>query len=92
MLWVTLVAVCVGVALYYFVHVRGADVAHFDMIGLEGVAEETFSREGKVFVRGELWRATTRRGIIQKGAEIKVQSIEPGLLLVVESVKNRGDP
>lgn len=92
MLWVALVAVSVGLALYYFVHVRGVAVDHLDMIGLEGVAEETFSREGKVFVRGELWRATTRRGIVQKGAQIKVQSVEPGLLLVVESVKDREDP
>jgi membrane-bound ClpP family serine protease len=62
---------------------------HLDMVGLEGVAEETFSREGKVFVRGELWRATARKGIIQKGSQVRVQSVEPGLLLVVESAKDR---
>jgi membrane-bound ClpP family serine protease len=59
-----------------------------DMLGLEGVAEETFSREGKVFVRGELWRATAKKGIIQKGSRVRVESVEPGLLLVVESVKD----
>jgi membrane-bound ClpP family serine protease len=87
-LWASLVALSVGVALYFFVHFRGKRIDHLEMVGLVGVAEETFSREGKVFVRGEIWRATTPRGIIQKGAQVRVQSIEPGLLLVVESVKD----
>lgn len=88
MLWGILVAVCVGLVLYYVVCFHANRVDHLDMVGLVGVAEDTFSREGKVFVRGEIWRATARRGIIQKGAQVVVQSVEPGLLLVVESVKD----
>lgn len=61
------------------------------MTGLEGVAEETFSKEGTVFVRGELWRATTEQGIVQKGDKIRVVSVRTGLLLVVEGVKDQQD-
>ncbi len=59
------------------------------MIGLEAIAEETFAQEGMVFVRGELWRATTERGIVQKGQRVVVTGVRPGLMLVVESVKSQ---
>jgi membrane-bound ClpP family serine protease len=56
------------------------------MIGLEGEAFETFSSEGMVRVRGELWRATTPRGIIERGCPVRVVALRPGLVLVVEKV------
>jgi membrane-bound ClpP family serine protease len=58
------------------------------MVGLEGIAEETFSQEGMVFVRGELWKATAERGIIQKGEKILVSEVMPGLKLLVRSGKD----
>lgn len=59
------------------------------MIGLEAIAEETFSQEGMVFVRGELWRATAERGIVQKGQRVVVTGVRPGLMLVVEGAKSQ---
>ncbi len=88
MRWLLPIAVCIVlVALLRRSKRQSGD--QLGMVGLEGVAEETFSREGKVFVRGELWRATARKGIVQKGSRVRVESVEPGLLLVVESVKDR---
>ena len=37
-----------------------------DMIGLEAVAQENFVKEGFVLVRGELWRAKLRSGMVPK--------------------------
>lgn len=59
-----------------------------DMLGREGVAEETFSLSGTVFVRGELWKATTERGIVHKGDRVRIVGVRPGLLLVVEGAKD----
>ncbi len=59
------------------------------MVGLEGVAQDTFSQEGVVFVRGELWRATARRGIVQRGERVRITEVLPGLLVVVE--RSEGD-
>ena len=62
------------------------------MVGLEGIAQETFSKEGMVFVRGELWRATAHHGLIVRGARVIVLGVEPGLLLIVEGAKDiRGE-
>jgi membrane-bound ClpP family serine protease len=56
------------------------------MIGLEGEACETFSSGGMIRVRGELWRATTPRGIIERGSAVRVVALRPGLVLVVEKI------
>lgn len=88
MLWVALVICCCAAALILIPASRDRHDP-LEMTGSEGIAEEAFSREGKVFIRGELWRATAHHGIIQKGARVRVKSVEPGLLLVVESVKDR---
>jgi membrane-bound ClpP family serine protease len=58
-------------------------------IGLEGEAAETFTSSGLVLVRGELWRATAKRGIVQKGERIRVLKAGPGLTLIVERVEAR---
>ena len=61
----------------------------FDVVGLigsEGESVETFSDSGQVQVRGEIWRAMTRRGIIQRGDRVVVVSVEPELTLVVERI------
>jgi membrane-bound ClpP family serine protease len=56
------------------------------MIGLEAVAQENFVKEGFVLVRGELWRAKLRSGMVQKGDAVEVVGVGDGLY--VEIVKN----
>ncbi len=77
------------VGLVWFAGRRSESRSRLDMLGLEGVAQGNFSREGMILVRGELWRATARRGLIMKGDRVVVRAVEPGLLLVVEGVKDQ---
>lgn len=58
-------------------------------IGLEGEATETFTSSGLVLVRGELWRATAKKGIVQKGERVRVLKAGPGLTLIVERIVER---
>lgn len=58
-------------------------------IGLEGEATETFTSSGSVLVRGELWRATATKGIVQKGDRVRVLKAGPGLTLIVERIEER---
>lgn len=55
------------------------------MVGVTGRADQTFTSEGTVSVNGEIWRATSRKGIIHKGGKIRVVAIKPGLVLEVEA-------
>lgn len=86
--WLALVIVVAASALMLVVWITNKQGAQesTDMIGLEGVASETFSAEGMIFIRGELWRATTERGIIEKGTPVRVVETRPGLVLVVERI------
>jgi len=83
--WVIVVVVAVLILVVWVTNKQG-DQDSSDMIGLEGVASETFSAEGMIHIRGELWRATTDRGIIDKGTPVRVVASRPGLILVVEKV------
>ncbi len=56
------------------------------MVGLKGVAQETFVVQGTILVRGEIWKATSRQGIIQRGESVRVTAMSQGLLLEVEKV------
>ena len=67
-----------------------SDADPASMIGQEGVALETFSSAGTVMVRGEEWKATSSRGIIEKGSPIRVTKQISGLVLLVEAIENRG--
>lgn len=86
--WWALVIVVVAFALMLVIWItnRQGDRESANMVGLEGVAGETFSAEGMIHIRGELWRATTDRGIIEKGTPVRVIGTRPGLVLVVEKV------
>jgi membrane-bound serine protease (ClpP class) len=67
----------------------GGEDAKFDIVGLVGLTGEaldSFSEVGSVSVRGEIWRATTKRGIIQRGERIRVVAVEAELTLLVERV------
>jgi len=79
-----LVLVCV---LMLVVRSLGAQAGSFDVVGLvgsEAEAVETFSELGRVIVRGEIWRAVTKRGIVQRGDKVRVVAVESELTLVVE--------
>ena len=55
------------------------------MVGAVGTADQSFTSEGTVSVNGEIWKATTRRGIIHKDAHVRVVALKPGLVLEVEA-------
>ena len=86
LLYLVVLAVC---ACLVFLVVRGVRESRpsFDVVGLigsEGESAETFSDSGQVQVRGEIWRAITRKGIIRRGDRVMVVAVEPELTLVVE--------
>jgi len=60
------------------------------MVGLTGTAEQTFTTEGTVLVNGEIWKATSRKGIVHKGDRVRVVAMKPGLVLEVELVSSHG--
>ena len=68
---------------------QGADKAPellwIGMVGVRGTADQTFTSEGTISVNGEIWKATSRKGIIHKGDRIRVVAIKPGLVLEVEA-------
>ncbi|MEN9847149.1 MAG: NfeD-like C-terminal, partner-binding [Pseudomonadota bacterium] len=83
------------VVLYIVMRRRhGADKApgplSVGMVGVRGTADQTFTSEGTVSVNGEIWKATSRKGIINKGDRIRVIAIKAGLLLEVEAEGSDG--
>ena len=59
----------------------------FALIGKIGEAKETLDPIGMVLVNGELWRAESVSGTVNKGEKIKVKSIE-GFKLFVENIQS----
>ena len=57
------------------------------VVGLVGTAEETFTTVGTVLVRGELWKATSRMGIIERGERVRVVRLQEGLTVEVEKAE-----
>jgi membrane-bound serine protease (ClpP class) len=55
------------------------------LLGEIGVVKEPIFQEGKVFVHGELWKATSKDPI-EKGTKVRVVKVE-GLVLEVETVE-----
>ena len=53
------------------------------LIGIKGVALESFDNKGMVLVHGERWKAVTSEGALEKGDEIIVSEVN-GLTLVVK--------
>ena len=53
------------------------------MIGMEGVADTDLKPHGKVYIRGERWKAESTSGDIEKGEKVRVARSE-GLKLWVE--------
>ncbi|MEY4667604.1 MAG: NfeD-like C-terminal, partner-binding [Pseudomonadota bacterium] len=83
-LGLALVALCIVVTRRKGVE-RGPEPLWIGMVGVTGTADNTFTTEGTVTVNGEIWKATSRKGIIQRGETVRVLSINPGLVLEVEA-------
>jgi membrane-bound serine protease (ClpP class) len=55
------------------------------MIGIEAEAVTDIANEGKVFLKGQYWNATSEKPV-KKGAKVKIVKVE-GLSLIVEEIK-----
>jgi membrane-bound serine protease (ClpP class) len=54
------------------------------LVGLVGETEEELAPTGRVFVNGEIWKATTAGECIPKGAPVSVVEVQGGLTLLVK--------
>lgn len=55
------------------------------LIGMKGIALESFNNQGRVRVHGEQWKAVTKNGLIKKNDEIKIVDVH-GLTVTVEKL------
>ena len=84
---VTLLVVVAIVALVWKAITPGDVDDPTGMVGQQGIAQDTFTQEGLVFARGELWKATSDGGIIQKDDTVQVRQVRAGLVLVVSRLQ-----
>jgi membrane-bound ClpP family serine protease len=75
-----LVLVSIGVGIWLL---PKSSIANPVPVGSVGFAVETFAREGFVLVRGELWRAHIREGVVEKGDTVIVVGYCGGLSIEV---------
>jgi membrane-bound serine protease (ClpP class) len=66
-------------------HAKKATTGNEGMIGAIGVVEVPLAPEGKVFVHGEIWNASSEQPIA-KGARVRVKAVK-GLFLRVEPLE-----
>lgn len=78
-------ALMVGLVVAKLVQVRRAEVVtgQEELIGQVGVVRQELDPVGLVFVHGELWRATTDRGPIASGRQVRVEGLDDALTLTV---------
>ena len=78
-------ALMVGLVVAKLVQVRRAEVVtgQEELIGQVGVVRQELDPVGLVFVHGELWRATTDRGPIAPGRQVRVEGLDDALTLTV---------
>ena len=78
-------ALMVGLVVAKLVQVRRAEVVtgQEELIGQVGVVRQELDPVGLVFVHGELWRATTDRGPIAPGRQVRVEGLDDALTLNV---------
>jgi membrane-bound serine protease (ClpP class) len=55
-----------------------------ELVGQVGIVRDALSPTGTVFVRGELWKARSGDGPVERGASVRVDSIDDDLVLEVE--------
>ena len=75
----------VGLVVAKLVQVRRAEVVtgQEELIGQVGIVRQELDPVGLVFVHGELWRATTKRGPIAPGRQVRVEGLDDALTLNV---------
>lgn len=78
-------ALMVGLVVAKLVQVRRAEVVtgQEELIGQVGIVRQELDPVGLVFVHGELWRATTDRGPIAPGRQVRVEGLDDALTLNV---------
>lgn len=55
------------------------------LIGMKGIALESFEKEGRVLVHGEQWKAVTDDTSLKKGDEVVVLDVK-GLTVIVKKI------
>jgi membrane-bound serine protease (ClpP class) len=55
-----------------------------ELVGQVGVVRDALAPDGSVFVRGELWKARSSDGPLERGAAVRIDSIDEDLVLEVE--------
>lgn len=55
------------------------------LIGMKGIALESFEKEGRVMVHGEQWKAITNNNHIKKGDEVIVLDVK-SLTVIVKKI------
>jgi membrane-bound serine protease (ClpP class) len=55
-----------------------------ELVGQVGVVRDALAPDGTVFVRGELWKARSNDGPLERGAPVRIDSIDDELVLGVE--------
>ncbi len=80
------IAGLMGFAAIKIVQARRAPVVTgtSELVGQVGVVRDALAPAGTVFVRGELWKARSNDGPLERGAPVRVDSIDDELVLGVE--------
>ena len=75
-----------GIAAIKIVQARRAPVVTgtSELVGQVGVVRDALAPAGTVFVRGELWKARSSEGPLERGLPVRVDSIDEELVLEVE--------
>jgi membrane-bound serine protease (ClpP class) len=75
-----------GVAAIKIVQARRAPVVTgtSELVGQVGVVRDALAPAGTVFVRGELWKARSSDGPLQRGSPVRIDSIDDEFVLEVE--------
>ena len=80
------IAGLLGFAAIKIVQARRAPVVTgtSELVGQVGIVRDALAPAGTVFVRGELWKARSNDGPLERGAPVRVDSIDDELVLGVE--------
>ena len=75
-----------GLAAIKIVQARRAPVVTgtSELVGQFGVVRDSLAPAGTVFIRGELWKARSSDGPVERGASVRVDAIDDALILEVE--------
>jgi membrane protein implicated in regulation of membrane protease activity len=68
---------------------RGELPQSLRVVGSTGRALTVIGQEGRIEVLGEVWAATSKQGLVDQGNRVLVVGIQPGMILEVESIKEK---